>query len=71
MTPIAIILVAILAFVHAFWNLLGKRQNPSTAFFFVASAFAALCFSPFLLVFRDAIAFILARLWVAGAHQPV
>ncbi len=64
MTPVAIILVTISAFVHAFWNLLSKRQNPSTAFFFVASAFAAICFSPLLLVYHDAFAFIPARVWV-------
>ena len=64
MTPIAIILVTISAFVHAFWNLLGKRQNPSTAFFFVASTFAALCFSPLLLVYRSSFAFIPGRVWV-------
>jgi drug/metabolite transporter (DMT)-like permease len=64
MTSIAIILVAISAFVHAFWNLLGKRQNPSTAFFFVASAFAAICFSPLLLVYRAAFAYIPVRVWM-------
>src|SRR4030042_2450845 len=64
MTPIAIILVAISAFAHAFWNLLGKRQNPSTAFFFVASAFAAICFFPLLFVYRDSMAFIPGRVWV-------
>lgn len=64
MTPIAIILVTISAFVHAFWNLLGKRQNPSTGFFLVASVFAALCFSPLLLVYRDAFTFIPGRVWL-------
>ncbi len=64
MTPIALILVTISAFAHAFWNLLGKRQNPSTAFFLVASAFAAVCFSPLLLVYRNAFAFIPGRVWL-------
>jgi drug/metabolite transporter (DMT)-like permease len=64
MTPVAIILVTISAFVHAFWNLLSKRQNPSTAFFFVASVFAALCFSPFLLVNRSTFALIPGRVWM-------
>jgi drug/metabolite transporter (DMT)-like permease len=63
MTPLAIILVSSSAFVHAFWNLLGKRQNPSTAFFFVASAFAALCFSPLLLLYRAAFVSIPMRVW--------
>jgi len=64
MTSVAIILVTISAFAHAFWNLLGKRQNPSTAFFFVASAFAAICFSPLLIVYRDAFASIPGRVWL-------
>jgi drug/metabolite transporter (DMT)-like permease len=64
MMPIAIILITISAFAHAFWNLLGKRQNPSTAFFFVASVFAALCFSPLLLVYRNSFAFIPVRVWL-------
>ncbi len=64
MTPIAIILVTISAFAHAFWNLLSKRQNPSTAFFFIASAFAAFCFFPLLLVYHSSFAFIPGRVWV-------
>lgn len=63
MTPLAIILVSSSAFIHAFWNLLGKRQNPSTAFFFIASAFAALCFSPLLLFYHNAFASIPMRVW--------
>jgi uncharacterized membrane protein len=63
MTPLAIILVGSSAFAHALWNLLGKRQNLSTAFFFVASAFAALCFSPLLLFYGSAFAFIPVRVW--------
>jgi len=64
MTSVAIILVTISAFAHAFWNLLGKRQNPSTAFFFVASAFAAICLSPLLIVYRDTFAAIPGRVWL-------
>jgi drug/metabolite transporter (DMT)-like permease len=64
MTPLAIILVSISALVHALWNLLGKRQNPSTAFFFVASIFAALCLFPLLLIYHEALAFIPERVWL-------
>jgi len=64
MTPLAVILVTISAFIHALWNLLGKRQNPSTAFFFLAAAFASLCFSPLLLVYHQAFAFISGRVWL-------
>jgi uncharacterized membrane protein len=64
MTPFAIALVTVSAFIHAFWNLLGKRQNPSVAFFFVASVFAAICFSPLLLVYRNTFALIPERVWI-------
>ena len=64
MTAVAILLVTISAFAHAFWNLLGKRQNPSTAFFFIASALAALCLSPLLFIYYDVFALIPARVWL-------
>lgn len=64
MTTTAILLVTISAFAHAFWNLLGKRQNPSTAFFFIASALAALCLSPILFVYHHVFAFIPMRVWL-------
>lgn len=64
MTPIAIILVTISAFVHAFWNLLGKRQNPSVAFFFIGSAFAAICFLPLLWLYRDTFTALPPRIWL-------
>jgi drug/metabolite transporter (DMT)-like permease len=64
MTPFAIALVTVSAFIHAFWNLLGKRQNPSVAFFFVASVFAAICFSPLLLVYRNTFALIPGQVWI-------
>jgi len=64
MSTIAILLVTISAVVHAFWNLLGKRQNPSSAFFFIASVFAALCFIPLLFVYRATFASIPGRVWL-------
>ncbi len=63
MTTFAILLVTISAFVHALWNLLSKRQNPSTAFFFLASLFAAICFSPLLAVYHHAFVFIPRSVW--------
>ncbi len=63
MSPFAIILVSASAFIHASWNLLGKRQNPSPAFFFMASIFAALCFSPLLGVYHAAFSSIPIRVW--------
>jgi drug/metabolite transporter (DMT)-like permease len=64
MTSLSVILVTISAFIHALWNLLGKRQNPSTAFFFLAAMFASLCFSPLLLVYHNTFAFIPGRVWL-------
>ncbi len=64
MPTVAVVLVTVSAFVHAFWNLLGKRQNPSTAFFFIATAFAALCLSPLLIVYHSAFTAVPARVWL-------
>jgi uncharacterized membrane protein len=63
MTPLALTLVSVSALIHASWNLLGKRQNPSPAFFFIASVFAALCLSPLLWVYHEALPFIPLRVW--------
>ena len=37
MTPVAILLLLIASVVHAGWNIIGKRQHPSAAFFLLAS----------------------------------
>lgn len=63
MTPIAIILVTTSALIHALWNLLGKRQNPSGAFFLIASFFAALALLPILFIFRNNLASLPLSLW--------
>jgi len=41
MSATAIFLIVSSAFFHAAWNYIGQRQNPSTAFFFIASIAAA------------------------------
>jgi drug/metabolite transporter (DMT)-like permease len=41
---------------HAGWNLLSKRQHPSSAFFLVASFTGALLLSPVLVIYWDTIA---------------
>jgi drug/metabolite transporter (DMT)-like permease len=64
MTAVAILLITISAFAHAFWNLLGKRQKPSTAFFFIASALAAVCLSPLLFIYHNVFINIPARVWL-------
>lgn len=64
MSSLAILLVTISAFAHAFWNLLGKRQNPSTAFFLIATAFAATCLSPLLIIYRGTFPSIPRQVWL-------
>ena len=51
MTPIAVILILISALVHAGWNLLGKQENPSAAFFLVANTLGGLCLSSVLVFY--------------------
>lgn len=59
MTPAAIILLVISAAVHAGWNLLGKRQQPSPAFMLAANTLGFLYLTPALLLF-----------WRVQAHFP-
>jgi drug/metabolite transporter (DMT)-like permease len=68
MSILAIILVIISAVMHAGWNLLSKRQHPSSAFFLVASFTGALLLSPVLLLHWDTIAHgISFKVWVLVA----
>jgi len=46
----AALLIITSAFMHALWNLVSKRRDPSLAFFFVAAASAALAASPILAI---------------------
>ncbi|SCX93255.1 EamA family transporter [Desulfoluna spongiiphila] len=46
-TAVALIIVS--AFTHAGWNLLGKHEHPSTAFFLVATVIGTLVLSPVVL----------------------
>ncbi|WP_235263402.1 hypothetical protein [Nitrincola sp. A-D6] len=53
MSNLALVLVLISACMHAGWNLLGKKQVPSLAFFSLAMLGGAVVFTPLLLVGRD------------------
>lgn len=65
MSPIAIVLIVLSAFMHVGWNLLSKRQNPSAAFFLVTSITGALLFSPTLVLYRDTLMHhIPCRVWI-------
>jgi len=49
MTGIAILLLIASAFVHAGWNLLGKRRNPTSTFFLLANLIGTLLLTPVIL----------------------
>ena len=63
MTPLALALVITSTFAHAFWNYLGKRRNPSAAFFLVASLSVSVCLSPILFYYRAALALVPLPVW--------
>jgi drug/metabolite transporter (DMT)-like permease len=75
MSPLAVLLVGLSAILHASWNLMGKRQNPTAAFFFVSSLFATLLTLPFILYARQALGSIPGLVWLllvlTGACQAV
>ncbi|NQU11525.1 EamA family transporter [bacterium] len=56
MSPTAIVLLVIAAFLHAGWNLLTKSKHPSAAFFLVANLAAVVLLLPVLVVGRHALA---------------
>ncbi len=71
MTPTAIALVTVSAFTHAFWNLLGKRQNSSSAFFLIASAVASVGLAPWLVYYRHALPLVPGSVWLLIAATGV
>jgi len=52
LTLTTIVLLIISAIIHALWNLIGKRENPSPSFFITASAVSCLCLAPALFAHR-------------------
>lgn len=63
MSPLAIILLVISAFMHAAWNLRGKRENPTAAFFAAAALGGALMLSPIFLFFHERLAVLPGDVW--------
>ena len=55
MTLTAVILILISAFTHVGWNLLCKREHPSSAFFLLVNTLGTLCLFPALILFGSAI----------------
>jgi uncharacterized membrane protein len=62
-TLTAIILLLISAAAHAGWNLLGKRQHPTTAFFLLANTLGCLYMTPVLALYGRALGAFPARTW--------
>jgi drug/metabolite transporter (DMT)-like permease len=63
MTPTALLLIGISAFTHAFWNFLGKRQNPTAAFFLIASLAVSLFTLPVLFYYRQQVGMVPGEVW--------
>jgi drug/metabolite transporter (DMT)-like permease len=75
MTPTAAILLLLSAGIHAGWNLLGKRSNPSAAFMLAANTLGCLFLLPSLWLAREAWPAFTPQIWRAlvltGACQAV
>jgi drug/metabolite transporter (DMT)-like permease len=63
MSLIAAILIIVSAFMHAGWNFISQRRNPSLAFFFVTAVFASLTISPILLLHRTVLGLVPTAVW--------
>lgn len=64
MSVIAAVLIVTSAFMHAGWNYVSKRQNPSLAYFFVTAVSATLLISPILIFRRQVLPLIPFSVWV-------
>jgi drug/metabolite transporter (DMT)-like permease len=64
MSFIAAVLIVTSAFMHAGWNFVSKRQNPSLAYFFVTAVSAALLVFPVLIFHRHVLSLIPLSVWV-------
>jgi drug/metabolite transporter (DMT)-like permease len=63
MSVTAVLLVSLSAGLHALWNLVGKRRNPSAAFFLVSAACAALLTLPLLFIYWAVLGQVLLAIW--------
>ncbi|WP_286237565.1 multidrug DMT transporter permease [Neptuniibacter halophilus] len=75
MSLLAALLLTVSALLHAGWNLLGKKVQPSTAFFLLANSAACLAVSPLLLIYYPSFADFPFEVWwlilLTGAFQAV
>ena len=63
MTPTALVLIVLAAILHAGWNGLSKRSQPSAAFFLIASLSGGVLLSPVLLLHRAVLPHLPPRVW--------
>ncbi len=71
MTLTAAILIIISAFMHAFWNLIGKRQQASLAYFSITTIAVTILIAPLLLLYWDAIPAIPRSVWLLIAATGI
>jgi drug/metabolite transporter (DMT)-like permease len=63
MSVIAAVLIITSAFMHAGWNYVSKRRNPSLAYFFITAVSASLLISPVLIFHHRALPLIPISVW--------
>ena len=64
MTATAALLLLLSAFLHAGWNLLGKRYHPTAAAFLIATFVGVLCLSPVLIIYREILGMFSFQSWL-------
>lgn len=64
MTLTAIVLIIISAIVHACWNMIGKRENPSPTFFLLANTIGCFCLAPVFFMHIAVINCFSLKLWL-------
>ncbi len=75
MTTLAVTLLLVSAGIHATWNLLGKRQDPTASFMLAANTLGTLALAPLVFVFWNSLGAFSAPVWrllaLTGLAQAV
>jgi len=75
MTLTAVVLLLVSALTHAGWNLLGKREHPSSAFFLLANTTGVICLAFALIPFGSQVRLIPPAVWgllvLTGSFQAL
>lgn len=64
MSSVAVVLIFISAVLHAIWNLLGKREHPTSAFFLATNTFGGLCLLPALILYGHVLPLFPPTVWL-------